>query len=78
QLRLLKQLIVAADIDEKRFPARALGGLIDEWKNKGLVPGDIDAGEAERYANGQGAELYRQYQDRLRSVNACDFGDLLL
>ncbi|MCT8002160.1 UvrD-helicase domain-containing protein [Sphingomonas sanguinis] len=78
QLRLLKQLIVAADIDEKRFPARALGGLIDEWKNKGLVPGDIDAGEAERYANGQGAELYRQYQERLRSVNACDFGDLLL
>ncbi|MDR6146607.1 DNA helicase-2/ATP-dependent DNA helicase PcrA [Sphingomonas sp. SORGH_AS870] len=78
QLRLLKQLIVAADIDEKRFPARALGGLIDEWKNKGLVPGDIDAGEAERYANGRGAELYRQYQDRLRSVNACDFGDLLL
>ncbi|MEK9211148.1 ATP-dependent helicase [Sphingomonas sp. 2378] len=78
QLRLLKQLIIAADIDEKRFPARALGGLIDEWKNKGLVPGDIDAGEAERYANGQGADLYRQYQDRLRSVNACDFGDLLL
>lgn len=78
QLRLLKQLIVAADIDEKRFPARALGGLIDEWKNKGLVPADIDAGEAERYANGQGAELYRHYQERLRSVNACDFGDLLL
>ncbi len=78
QLRLLKQLIVAADIDEKRFPARALGGLIDEWKNKGLVPSDIDAGEAERYANGQGTELYRQYQERLRSVNACDFGDLLL
>lgn len=78
QLRLLKQLIVAADIDEKRFPARALGGLIDEWKNKGLVPADIDAGEAERYANGQGADLYRQYQERLRSVNACDFGDLLL
>ena len=78
QLRLLKQLIVAADIDEKRFPARALGGLIDEWKNKGLVPTDIDAGEAERFANGQGAELYRQYQERLRSVNACDFGDLLL
>lgn len=78
QLRLLKQLIVAADLDEKRFPARALGGLIDEWKNKGLVPADIDAGEAERYANGQGGELYRQYQERLRSVNACDFGDLLL
>lgn len=78
QLRLLKQLILAADLDEKRFPARALAGLIDEWKNKGLTPADIDAGEAERYANGRGGELYRQYQDRLRSVNACDFGDLLL
>nr|WP_245739151.1 UvrD-helicase domain-containing protein [Sphingomonas rubra] len=78
QLRLLKQLIVAADLDEKRFPARALAGLIDEWKNKGLTPGDIDAGEAERYANGRGGELYRQYQDRLKAVNACDFGDLLL
>ncbi|NJR77155.1 UvrD-helicase domain-containing protein [Sphingomonas corticis] len=78
QLRLLKQLIVAADIDEKRFPARGLAGLIDEWKNKGLTPREIDAGESERYANGRGGELYQQYQDRLRSVNACDFGDLLL
>ena len=78
QLRLLKQLIVAADLDEKRFPARSLAGLIDEWKNKGLTPADIDAGESERYANGRGGELYQQYQDRLRSVNACDFGDLLL
>ena len=78
QLRLLKQLIVAADLDEKRFPARSLAGLIDEWKNKGLVPADIDAGESERYANGRGGELYQQYQDRLKAVNACDFGDLLL
>ncbi|MEH3047711.1 ATP-dependent helicase [Sphingomonas adhaesiva] len=78
QLRLLKQLVIAADIDEKRFPARSLAGLIDEWKNKGLTPREIDAGESERYANGRGGELYQQYQDRLRSVNACDFGDLLL
>ncbi|MFW2852586.1 ATP-dependent helicase [Sphingomonas sp. TX0543] len=78
QLRLLKQLIVAADIDEKRFPARSLAGLIDEWKNKGLTPADIDAGESERYGNGRGGELYQQYQARLKAVNACDFGDLLL
>ena len=78
QLRLLKQLILAADLDEKRFPARALGGLIDEWKNKGLVPADIDAGESERYGNGRGGELYMRYQERLKSLNACDFGDLLL
>ncbi len=78
QLRLLKQLITAADLDEKRWPARALAGLIDEWKNKGLTPGDVDAGESERYANGRGQELYQQYQARLLAVNACDFGDLLL
>jgi DNA helicase-2/ATP-dependent DNA helicase PcrA len=78
QLRLLKQLIQAEDLDEKRWPARQLGGLIDEWKNKGLTPKDVDAGEGERYANGRGAQLYAAYQDRLRTLNACDFGDLLL
>ncbi len=78
QLRLLKQLITAADLDEKRFPARQLAGLIDQWKNKGLTPADIDAGESERYANGRGGELYAQYQERLKTLNACDFGDLLL
>ena len=78
QLRVMKQLIVAADIDEKRFSARALGGLIDQWKNKGLTPKDIDAGESERFANGKGQMLYQQYQARLLALNACDFGDLLL
>jgi DNA helicase-2/ATP-dependent DNA helicase PcrA len=78
QLRVLKQLITAADIDEKRWPARALAGLIDRWKNKGWGPSQVDAGEAEAYANGKGAELYAQYQARLRTLNACDFGDLLL
>eukprot|EP01035_Chromulina_nebulosa_P069077 gene69077-94664_t len=78
QQRLIKQLITANDLDEKRWPARALGGLIDEWKNKGLTPADVDAGESERYANGRGKELYAQYQARLIALNACDFGDLLL
>jgi len=78
QLRLLKQLILAADIDEKRWPARALAGHIDRWKNRGWTPAEIDAGESELYANGKGQALYRQYQERLRAVNACDFGDLLL
>nr|WP_253201541.1 UvrD-helicase domain-containing protein [Sphingomonas quercus] len=78
QLRLLRQLIVAAEIDEKRWPARQLAGLIDRWKNRGWVPADVDAGESEAYANGRGGELYAAYQERLRAVNACDFGDLLL
>ena len=78
QLRLLKQLIQAADLDEKRWPARSLAGLIDGWKNKGLTPAQIDAGESELYANGRGQELYAAYQARLVALNACDFGDLLL
>ncbi|HUD28147.1 MAG TPA: UvrD-helicase domain-containing protein [Novosphingobium sp.] len=78
QLRLLKQLIVAEGVDEKRFPARQLAQLLDRWKNRGLNPADIDAGESEGYANGKGRKFYQLYQDRLKAVNACDFGDLLL
>ena len=78
QLRVLKQLISAANLDEKRWPARQLAGLIDRWKNRGWTPAQVDAGESEAFAAGRGAELYAQYQDRLRTLNACDFGDLLL
>jgi DNA helicase II / ATP-dependent DNA helicase PcrA len=78
QLRLLKQMIVAADLDEKRWPARQLGGMIDGWKNRGLIPADLDAGESEGFANGRGQDLYAAYQARLKALNACDFGDLLL
>ncbi len=78
QLRLLKQLILAAGLDEKRWPARQLAGLIDGWKNRGLTPADLDAGESEHFANGRGQAMYAAYQDRLRALNACDFGDLLL
>ncbi|MBO9668889.1 MAG: UvrD-helicase domain-containing protein [Sphingobium sp.] len=78
QLRLLKQLIQAAGIDEKRWTARALAALIDRWKNKGLVPSEVDAGESEVFDHGKGAAMYAAYQARLRALNACDFGDLLL
>jgi len=78
QLRLLKQLIQAEGLDEKRWPARQLASLIDRWKNKGLGPDELDALENEAYANGKGAHFYRLYQARLITLNACDFGDLLL
>jgi DNA helicase-2/ATP-dependent DNA helicase PcrA len=78
QLRVLKQLIQAANLDEKRWPARQLAGLIDRWKNRGWTPDQVDAGESEAFAAGRGGELYTQYQGRLRTLNACDFGDLLL
>ena len=78
QLRLLKQLIQAEGVDDKRFPARSLAGCIDRWKNRGLNPGDLDAAENESYANGKGQHFYTLYQNRLKALNACDFGDLLL
>ncbi|WP_425232652.1 ATP-dependent helicase, partial [Sphingorhabdus sp.] len=78
QIRLLKQLIEAANLDEKRWPARQLAGFIDRWKNKGLTPADLDAGESALYAEGKGLAMYTVYQARLRELNACDFGDLLL
>jgi DNA helicase-2/ATP-dependent DNA helicase PcrA len=78
QLRVMKQLIQAEGIDDKRWPARQLGGLIDRWKNRGMNPEDVDAGESEHYANGKGKQLYAAYQARLLALNACDFGDLLL
>ncbi|MFZ4381349.1 MAG: ATP-dependent helicase, partial [Sandarakinorhabdus sp.] len=78
QLRLLKQVIAEADIDDKRWPAKQLASLIDRWKNKGLGPEMVPAGEAHGYADGKGAALYARYQERLRGLNACDFGDLLL
>ncbi|MGB3740102.1 MAG: UvrD-helicase domain-containing protein, partial [Pontixanthobacter sp.] len=78
QLRVLKQLIRDNDVDEKRWPPRQLAGLIDGWKNRGLNPDDLDAVDNESYANGQGQKFYKLYQDRLKALNACDFGDLLL
>ncbi len=77
QLRLLKQLIQAANIDDKRWPARMLAGIIDDWKNRALTPDKVPAADAGAY-NNKGVELYAQYQVRLRELNAVDFGDLLL
>ncbi len=77
QLRLLKQLVVASGIDEKRWPARMLLNLIDGWKNRALTPDRIPAADAGAY-NHQGPRLYAEYQARLKELNAVDFGDLLL
>jgi DNA helicase-2/ATP-dependent DNA helicase PcrA len=78
QVRLLKQVIEAADLDHERWPARQLAGLIDYWKNRGVTPEKVSAGESFAFARGQGRELYAAYQQRLKELNAADFGDLLL
>lgn len=78
QIRLMKQQLAAEGIDEKRWPARLLAATIDGWKNRGLSPKDVPAGEGAVFANGKGAALYAAYQARLKALNAVDFGDLLL
>ena len=78
QLRLIKQVIEAAGIDKERWPARQFAGLMDGWKNKGLTPDKVNAGNGDGFAGGKGRELYSAYQKRLKELNAADFGDLLL
>jgi DNA helicase-2/ATP-dependent DNA helicase PcrA len=76
-VRLIKQLIQAEGLDDKRWPARQFAMMIDGWKNKGLGPAEIPEGDARAFANGKGRQLFQAYQDRLATLNACDFGDLL-
>ncbi len=77
QIRLMKQLIIAAGIDEKRWPPRMLSGIIDGWKNRALTPENIPVADSGAFDH-KGVELYAAYQRRLLELNACDFGDLLL
>ncbi len=77
QIRLLKQLIRADNIDEKRWPPRLLASLIDSWKNRAMTPAKLPVAEASAF-NNKGPALYAAYQMRLRALNATDFGDLLL
>ncbi len=78
QLRLLKQILEAANIDEKRWPSRALAAIVNRWKDRGLTPDRISSEDAGDFAGGRAADLYRLYQLRLVTLNAVDFGDLLL
>jgi DNA helicase II / ATP-dependent DNA helicase PcrA len=78
QIRLLKQILQAENIDERRWPARLLLAMIQRWKDRGLGPEKVSRADAGDFARGRAIELYRQYQERLMTVNAVDFGDLLL
>src|SRR5262252_2135216 len=78
QVRLIKMILEAEKLDERRWPSRVLAMLIDGWKNRGLTPEQVPSGEAASFANGKGKKLYIAYQERLKTLNAADFGDLLL
>ncbi|MEM9225766.1 MAG: ATP-dependent helicase, partial [Pseudomonadota bacterium] len=78
QIRLCKQIIEAENIDPKRWAPRFLASLIDGWKNRALTPDKVPADEAYNFADGKGIKCYEIYQARLKVLNACDFGDLLI
>jgi DNA helicase-2/ATP-dependent DNA helicase PcrA len=78
QLRLMKQILQAEGLEDKQWPARAVLQAVERWKDKGLTPEKVSAREAGDIAAGRGVQLYAAYQERLRQLNACDFGDLLL
>ena len=78
QIRLIKQIMQAENLDEKKWPPRVLSGVIQRWKDRGLTPEKVSDDEAKQYADVKLAEIYSQYQDRLSVLNAADFGDLLL
>ena len=78
QQRVIKQILEAENIDAKRWPPKQLAGLIDHWKNRGWTPDRLPPSEGALFGNNKGQRLYQLYQERLRVLNACDFGDLLL
>ncbi|WP_244327803.1 ATP-dependent helicase [Roseibium sp. RKSG952] len=78
QIRLIKQVIQAEGLDDKRWTAKAFAAMMDGWKNRALGPKDVPEGEAAAFGNGRGRKIYAEYQDRLSVLNAADFGDLLL
>ncbi|MEL6472938.1 MAG: UvrD-helicase domain-containing protein [Pseudomonadota bacterium] len=78
QIRLCKQIVEAEGIDPKRWTPRMLAGLIDGWKNRALTPDKVPGDEAYQFADGKGVKCYEIYQARLKVLNACDFGDLLI
>ena len=78
QLRLVKQLMQAEGIDTQKWPSRVIHGVIERWKDRGLTPDKVSRAEQAELASGRILDIYRDYQQRLMTLNACDFGDLLL
>ena len=78
QIRLVKQLLEVHEIDDKRWPARTIVGILQRWKDRGLTPDKVSDAEGSDAADGKAVEIYREYQERLKTLNAADFGDLLL
>ncbi|WP_085906110.1 ATP-dependent helicase [Kiloniella majae] len=78
QLRLVKQLLKENNLDDKKWPPKSVLGVIQRWKDRGQTPDHVSANEAKEFAGGRIHKIYQSYQQRMKELNACDFGDLLL
>ena len=78
QLRLLKAILAEQKIDDKSLPPKLFSAIIQSWKDQGLTPEKVTNVADSQKAGGHALAVYKLYQARLRSLNAVDFGDLIL
>lgn len=78
QLKVIKEVIKLLDIDEKQFPPRLFLSFIDQCKNKGLTPERVKTEIDLDFIHEKSIEVYKNYQQRLKTLNSADFGDLLM
>ncbi|MEL0185222.1 MAG: UvrD-helicase domain-containing protein [Hyphomicrobiales bacterium] len=78
QLKVIKEVIRLLDIDEKQFPPRLFLSFIDQCKNKGLSPENVKTHMDLDSIHEKSLEVYKNYQQRLKTLNSADFGDLLM
>ena len=78
QLRLIKQVISFLDLDPKIFVPKSFLYMIDQMKNYGLSYDEITNHEFEHKTKGKLSKVYKLYQQRLKTYNSVDFGDLIL
>ena len=77
QLKLIKNILAAENIDSKKNPPKLIAYLIDHWKNKALLPANVKINSSD-YSKINALKIYKIYQERLRLMNCVDFGDLIL
>jgi DNA helicase-2/ATP-dependent DNA helicase PcrA len=77
QLRLIKNICKAENIDIKKLSPQFIIAIIDKWKNKGLFPNNVVTKKGEIWEKGI-LNVYKVYQEKILALNACDFGDLIL
>jgi len=77
QLRLIKNICKAENIDIKKLSPQFIIAIIDKWKNKGLFPNNVVTKKGEIWEKGI-LNVYKIYQEKILALNACDFGDLIL